>query len=52
MVTGMFPINNIHDFVLFDTGADRSFISHKLRIIISHKSSKLNEAYMVEVENG
>ena len=51
MVTSTFPINNIYASVLFDTGADRSFISHKFRSMINHKSCKLSEAYTVEVEN-
>ncbi|KAI3790531.1 hypothetical protein L2E82_03636 [Cichorium intybus] len=52
VVTGTFPINNIYASILFDTGADRSFISHTFRSMITHKACKLNEPYMVEVANG
>lgn len=52
VVTGTFLINNLYASVLFDSGADRSFISHTFRNMITHRSYKLNEAYTIEVANG
>ena len=52
VVTGTFLINNIHATILFDTGADRSFVNHKFRSLLSQQSSKLKEPYEVELANG
>nr|GFC84172.1 hypothetical protein [Tanacetum cinerariifolium] len=34
VVTGMFLLNNLYAYILFDTGADRSFISTTFRSLI------------------
>ncbi|MDV3194631.1 MAG: hypothetical protein Q8886_02875, partial [Candidatus Phytoplasma australasiaticum] len=52
VVTGTFHINNHPIFVLFDSGADRSFVSKDFRPLFSLKSSKLFPAYEVELANG
>jgi len=52
VVTGTFLLNNHYASVLFDSGADRSFVSLKFRPKISLKSQKLKEDYVVEFANG
>ena len=52
VVTGTFLVNNLYATVLFDLGAERSFIAPKFTQLLSHKSSKLNETYVVELANG
>ncbi|KAI3711964.1 hypothetical protein L1987_70513 [Smallanthus sonchifolius] len=52
VVMGTFLINDIHASILFDTGADRSFISTEFRSLISLESKKLPDAYTIELENG
>ena len=37
----MFLINNLHATILFDSGADRSFITPTFQKLLSHESSKL-----------
>ena len=51
VVTGTFPINNVYPSVLFDFVADKSFITPKFRELLSHKSSSLNETFVVEMAN-
>ncbi|KAJ0603514.1 putative nucleotidyltransferase, Ribonuclease H [Helianthus annuus] len=52
VVTGTFPINNHFASILFDTGADYSFISKEFRDIFGVESSKLNIPYSIELANG
>ena len=52
VVIGMFPINNIYANVLFDTDVDKSYITPEFRELLDHPSSKLREAYRVEMANG
>ena len=52
VVTGTFLLNNLHAIVLFDSGADRSFISLRFRNYLNHKAIKLKEPYAVELANG
>ena len=52
MVTGTFLINNLYENILFDTDTDRSYITPKFRKLLDHPSSKLREAYRVEMANG
>jgi hypothetical protein len=51
-VTGTFLINNLYATVLFDSGAERSFIDHKFRKHLPHKSQTLNNTYIVAMANG
>ena len=50
VVTGMFLIYTLYANILFDTNADKSYITPKFRKLLDHPSSKLREAY--KVENG
>ncbi|XP_023754914.2 uncharacterized protein LOC111903370 [Lactuca sativa] len=52
VVSGTFLIDNLYASILFDFGADRSFITPTFRKLLSHKSSKLKEIYDVEIANG
>ena len=52
VVTGMFPLNNSYACVLFDSGAERSFVSHKFKHLLNPNPQKLNKTYTVEMANG
>ncbi|XP_023741612.1 uncharacterized protein LOC111889700 [Lactuca sativa] len=52
VVSGTFLIDNLYAMILFDFGADRSFITLVFRKFLSHESSKLKEIYEVEIANG
>ncbi|GJV66268.1 putative reverse transcriptase domain-containing protein [Tanacetum coccineum] len=52
VVTGMFLLNNRYAFVLFDTGADRSFVSTVFSSQIDITPSTLDHFYDVELVDG
>lgn len=52
VVTGTFLINNHPAFILFDSGADRSFVSSDFRPLLASASSPLVPAYEVELADG
>ncbi|KAI3671895.1 hypothetical protein L1987_87092 [Smallanthus sonchifolius] len=52
IVTGTFPINNHYASILFDTGADMSFVSNDFKSLLGIKPSKLNQNYTIELANG
>ena len=52
VVTSTFLINNLYATILFDSGADRSFITPSFKEILNHESSKLDVAYEVERAKG
>ena len=43
IVRGIFHVNSLYASILFDSGAERSFITPKFRKLFSHKSRKLDE---------
>ncbi|GKC48068.1 putative reverse transcriptase domain-containing protein [Tanacetum coccineum] len=49
VVTGMFLLNNHYDSILFDTGADRSFVSTAFSSLIDIIPSTLENSYDVEL---
>nr|GEX68436.1 putative reverse transcriptase domain-containing protein [Tanacetum cinerariifolium] len=49
VVTGTFILNNRYDSILFDTGADRSFVSTAFRSQISITPTTLDHYYDVEL---
>ena len=51
-MTGTFPLNNHYATVLFDSGADYSFISTKFATLIDMKPSNMNSSYVIEITNG
>ncbi|KAJ9547511.1 hypothetical protein OSB04_020054 [Centaurea solstitialis] len=52
VVTGTFLLNNYPATVLFDSGADRSYVSLEFRPKINKKSQNLKEEHLIEYSNG
>ncbi|KAI3775993.1 hypothetical protein L1987_45753 [Smallanthus sonchifolius] len=52
IVTGTFLINNHYASILFDTGADMSFVSNDFKSLLGIKPSKLDQNYTIELANG
>ncbi|GJQ95161.1 putative reverse transcriptase domain-containing protein [Tanacetum coccineum] len=52
VVTGTFLLNNHYASILFDTGADRSFISTAFSSLIDIVPTPLDNSYDVELANG
>ncbi|GJS09605.1 reverse transcriptase domain-containing protein [Tanacetum coccineum] len=52
VVNGTFLINNVYASVLFDTGADRSFVSHAFSKYIDIPPTTLDTNYSVELADG
>ncbi|GKF36489.1 hypothetical protein Tco_0113247, partial [Tanacetum coccineum] len=49
VVTGMFLLNNHYERMLFDSGADRSFVSTTFSVLLDIVPSTLNVSYAVEL---
>ncbi|GJU98497.1 putative reverse transcriptase domain-containing protein [Tanacetum coccineum] len=52
VVTGTFLLNNRYAFILFDTGADRSFISTAFSSLIDIALTPLENSYDIELADG
>ncbi|GKF23907.1 putative reverse transcriptase domain-containing protein [Tanacetum coccineum] len=52
VVTGTYSLNNLYATVIFDSGADFSFISTKFVPLLNEKPSIANPGYVTEVANG
>nr|GEZ08610.1 reverse transcriptase domain-containing protein [Tanacetum cinerariifolium] len=52
VVTGMFFLNNRYAFILFDTGADRNFLSTAFSSLIDIVPTALDHDYDVELADG
>ena len=52
VVNGTFLVNNHYAFVLFDTGADKSFVSYDFEPLLTTPRVKLGESFTVEVVDG
>ncbi|GJT81645.1 putative reverse transcriptase domain-containing protein [Tanacetum coccineum] len=52
VVTGTFLLNNRYAYILFDTGADRSFVSTAFSSQIAITTTALAQYYDVELANG
>ncbi|KAD6454703.1 hypothetical protein E3N88_09409 [Mikania micrantha] len=52
IVTGTFLLNNLYASVLFDTGADKSFISPEFASLLSLPAVELETPYVIELANG
>ncbi|KAI3750191.1 hypothetical protein L2E82_20820 [Cichorium intybus] len=52
VVTGTFLVNNSYACVLFDSGAERSFVSYEFKYLLKQKPQPLNETFTVEMANG
>ncbi|GJQ92136.1 putative reverse transcriptase domain-containing protein [Tanacetum coccineum] len=51
-MTGTYSLNNLYATVLFDSGANFSFISTKFAPLLNAKPSIANLGYVIEVANG
>ncbi|XP_076936522.1 uncharacterized protein LOC143603666 [Bidens hawaiensis] len=51
-ITGMFLVNNHYAYILFDIGADMSFVSNDFKSFLNIRASKLNQRYTIELANG
>ncbi|XP_076885785.1 uncharacterized protein LOC143535407 [Bidens hawaiensis] len=52
VVTCTFLVNNHYAYVLFDTGADLSFVSNQFEPLLGIEPSKLDNNYSIELANG
>ncbi|GJW28881.1 putative reverse transcriptase domain-containing protein [Tanacetum coccineum] len=52
VVTGTFLLNNCYDSMLFDSGADRSFVSSTFSALFDVAPSTLDTSYVVELADG
>nr|GEU55075.1 putative reverse transcriptase domain-containing protein [Tanacetum cinerariifolium] len=52
VVTGKFLLNNHYATALFDSGADRSFVSTKFSTLINIKPIKIDTSYELELADG
>ncbi|KAI3704334.1 hypothetical protein L1987_74552 [Smallanthus sonchifolius] len=52
VVNGTFLVNNHYASILFDTGADRSFVSLTFESRLAKQRTKLDNSYSVEIANG
>nr|GFA65572.1 hypothetical protein [Tanacetum cinerariifolium] len=52
VVTGTFILNNYYASMLFDSGADRSFVSSTFSALLDVAPSTLNTSYAVELADG
>ena len=52
VVTGTFLLNGIYASVLFDSGADFSFISLDFKCLMGLKTSKLGRRFEIKLANG
>ncbi|GKB74733.1 putative reverse transcriptase domain-containing protein [Tanacetum coccineum] len=52
VVTGMFLLNNCYASMLFDSGADRSFVSSTFSALLDVAPSTLDTSYVIELADG
>ncbi|GKF40645.1 putative reverse transcriptase domain-containing protein, partial [Tanacetum coccineum] len=52
VVTGTFLLNNCYATMLFDSGADRSFVSSTFSVLLDVEPSTLDTSYAVELADG
>ena len=52
VVTGTFLLNNLYACILFDSGAERSFVSNKFKHLLKQNPQSLKNTIIVEMENG
>ncbi|GJY37329.1 putative reverse transcriptase domain-containing protein [Tanacetum coccineum] len=52
VVTGTFLLNNYHARTLFDSGANRNFVSTTFSVLLDIVQSTLDISYVVELANG
>ncbi|KAI3770998.1 hypothetical protein L6452_02147 [Arctium lappa] len=52
VVSGMFPINEVYAHVLFDSGANVSFVSNSFCHYLNRDANRLEKSYIVETADG
>ncbi|KAI3811029.1 hypothetical protein L1987_20744 [Smallanthus sonchifolius] len=52
VVNGTFLVNSQYASILFDTGADKSFVSLNFEPLLAKTRSQLEKTFTVEIENG
>ncbi|GKD45042.1 putative reverse transcriptase domain-containing protein [Tanacetum coccineum] len=52
VMMGTYSLNNLYATMLFDSGADFSFVSTKFAPLLNEKPSIANPGYVIEVANG
>ncbi|GJR09541.1 putative reverse transcriptase domain-containing protein [Tanacetum coccineum] len=52
VIMGTFLLNNCHAYMLFDSGADRSFVSSTFSALLDVAPSTLDTSYAVELADG
>ncbi|KAL7593406.1 hypothetical protein Lser_V15G33883 [Lactuca serriola] len=52
MVTGTVLLNNSYACILFDSGAEKSFMSHKFKHLLKQNPQSLKDTFTIEMENG
>ncbi|GJS01914.1 putative reverse transcriptase domain-containing protein [Tanacetum coccineum] len=52
VVTGTFLLNNHYAYILFDSGADRNFVSTKFSALINIPPTALDVSYTMELADG
>lgn len=52
VVTGTFLLNNSYACILFNSGADRSFVNQKLKHLLNQAPQALKETFILEMANG
>jgi hypothetical protein len=52
VITGMFPINDTYAHILFDSGANKSFVSISFMPYLKGVLDGLEKPYVVEMANG
>nr|GFB10299.1 putative reverse transcriptase domain-containing protein [Tanacetum cinerariifolium] len=52
IITGTFLLNNYYASMLFDSGADRSFMSYTFSALLDVAPSTLNTSYAIELTDG
>ncbi|KAI3797453.1 hypothetical protein L1987_32710 [Smallanthus sonchifolius] len=52
VVTGKFLLNHYFASVLFDTGADRSFVSNNFNNLLKETPTQLENKYVIEIADG
>ncbi|XP_023767885.1 uncharacterized protein LOC111916435 [Lactuca sativa] len=52
MVTGTFLLNDSYACILFNSGAESSFVSHQFKHLLNQIPKQLNETFTVEMANG
>ncbi|XP_023748177.1 uncharacterized protein LOC111896416 [Lactuca sativa] len=52
VVTGTLLLDNSYACIIFESGVERNFISHKFKHLLKQKPQPLNETFTVEMDNG